>query len=189
MRRVSAHGMRQLKMRSGSAQREAQARGAHSAKRKAQSAEREARSAKRVRDKYIYIYPAGPAFAAGGLAARCRRCLTARPPSVARATGRPPRPRQLRERAPSLSHAAGRGRSQRARRAGSFLVASVPESEDFSERAGIRSFQNAPESEEFSERVRVKVSFGRNAVLTEDLLGDAAAACGHSRLPARAPPN
>ena len=57
MRRVSAHGMRQLKMRSGSAQREAQARGAHSAKRKAQSAEREARSAKRVRDKYIYSRP------------------------------------------------------------------------------------------------------------------------------------
>ena len=188
MRRVSAHGMRQLKMRSGSAQREAQARGAHSAKRKAQSAEREARSAKRVRDKYIYI--AGRAgFCSGRPASACRRCLTARPPSVARATGRPPRPRQLRERAPSLSHAAGRGRSQRARRAGSFLVASVPESEDFSERAGIRSFQNAPESEEFSERVRVKVSFGRNAVLTEDLLGDAAAACGHSRLPARAPPN
>ena len=57
MRRVSAHGMRQLKMRSGSAQREAQARGAQSAKREAQSAEREARSAKRVRDKYIYIRP------------------------------------------------------------------------------------------------------------------------------------
>ena len=57
MRRVSAHGMRQLKMRSGSAQREAQAREAQSAKREAQSAEREARSAKRVRDKYIYIRP------------------------------------------------------------------------------------------------------------------------------------
>ena len=69
VRRVSAHGMRQLKMRSGSAQREAQARGAQSAKREAQargaqsakreaqSAEREARSAKRVRDKYIYIRP------------------------------------------------------------------------------------------------------------------------------------
>ncbi len=90
------------------AQREAQARGAQSAKREAQSAEREARSAKRVRDKYIYI--AGRAgFCSGRPASACRRCLTARPPSVARATGRPPRPRQLRERAPSLSHAARAG--------------------------------------------------------------------------------
>ena len=189
MRRVSAHGMRQLKMRSGSAQREAQARGAHSAKRKAQSAEREARSAKRVRDKYKYI-----SGRAGFCSGRPRRTLS----SVSNgATSLGRQGHRASPAAPATQGACteleptprGRGRSQRARRAGSFLVASVPESEDFSERAGIRSFQNAPESEEFSERVRVKVSFGRNAVLTEDLLGDAAAACGHSRLPARAPPN
>ena len=149
MRRVSAHGMRQLKMRSGSAQREAQARGAQSAKREAQSAEREARSAKRVRDKYIYI--SGRAgFCSGRPASACRRCLTARPPSVARATGRPPRPRQLRERAPSLSHAAGRGRSQRARRAG------VSKSRRFQSRETI---QNAPETEAFSERAGVRREF------------------------------
>ena len=71
MRRVSAHGMRQLKMRSGSAQREAQARGAQSAKREAQSAEREARSAKRVRDKYIYI-----SGRAGFCSGRPRRTLS-----------------------------------------------------------------------------------------------------------------
>ena len=136
VRRVSAHGMRQLKMRSGSAQREAQAREAQSAKREAQSAKREARSAKRVRDKYIYI--AGRAgFCSGRPASACRRCLTARPPSVARATGRPPRPRQLRERAPSLSHAA---------RAGLLL--------QFFSRvgSGVRSHQSAPKSEAFRAR-------------------------------------
>ena len=66
VRRVSAHGMRQLKMRSGSAQREAQARGAQSAKREAQSAEREAR-----RDKYIYI-----SGRAGFCSGRPRRTLS-----------------------------------------------------------------------------------------------------------------
>ena len=37
------------------------------------------------------------------------RCLTARPPSAARAAGRPPQPRQLRELAPCLSQAGGGG--------------------------------------------------------------------------------
>ena len=189
MRRVSAHGMRQLKMRSGNAQREAQARGAQSAKREAQSAEREARSAKRVRDKYIYI-----SGRAGFCSGRPRRTLS----SVS--NGATSLGRQGHRASPAAPATQGacteleprRGaRKESARAAGrSLKVASVPESGDNSERAGDRSFFRTRRSQKrIQSASEFKVSFGRNAVLTEDLLGDAAAACGHSRLPARVPPN
>ena len=115
--------------------RAARSASARSAKREARSARREARSAKRVR--YIYYMAGRAGFCSGRPASACRRCLTARPPSVARATGRPPRPRQLRERAPSLSHAA---------RAGLLLqfVSRVG--------SGVRSLQSAPKSEAFRAR-------------------------------------
>ena len=188
MRRVSAHGMRQLKMRSGSAQREAQVRGAQSAKREAQSAEREARSAKRVRDKYIYIRPgrllqraacvrlSSVSNGATSLGRQGHRASPAAPATQGACTELEPRRGARKESA----RAAGR----------SLKVASVPESGDNSERAGDRSFFRTRRSQKrIQSASEFKVSIGRNAVLTEDLLGDASAACGHSRLPARVPPN